>query len=191
MKAKQRGEQHNFHFVFLGNKNNKKSWWQNSRDSWECVSKQQMCGRQENEQNGSLINRSLHTFLAEITWSVTEHRTSQRPRIDFLVRVMAPCSGLDLHAYITALLGPGPACQPPYSLTQFHSSSFSPPPVLKQLRSCDLHLHKARAPLAQGVCTHMCVCVCTRVCAWVSSPLTPETHPRATYVLCVHWVYHL
>lgn len=100
---------------------------------------------------------------------------------------------LDLRAYITALLGPGPACQPPYSqqqeftmLTQFHSSSFSPPPVLKQLRSCDLHLHKARAPLAQGVCTRVRVCVCTRVCARVSSPLTPETHPRATYVLCVH-----
>lgn len=128
-------------------------------------------------------------------WSV--HRTSQRPRIDFRVRVMATCSGLDLRAYITALLGLGLACQTPYSqqqefttLTQFHSSSFSPPPVLKQLRSCDLHLHKARAPLAQGVCKRMCVCVCSRVCAWVSSPLTPETHPRATYVLCVHRVCH-
>lgn len=78
---------------------------------------------------------------------------------------------LDLRAYITTLLGPGPACQPPYSQqqefttqTQFHSSSFSPPPVLKQLRSCELHLHKARAPLAQGVCTRVRVCVCTRVC---------------------------
>lgn len=78
---------------------------------------------------------------------------------------------LDLRAYITTLLGPGPACQPPYSqqqefttLTQFHSSSFSPPPVLKQLRSCDLHLHKARAPLAQGVCTRVRVCVSVRVC---------------------------
>lgn len=105
----------------------------------------------------------------ECNWSV--HRTSQRPRIDFRVRVMATCSGLDLRAYITALLGPSPACQPPYSqqqevptLTQFHSSSFTPPPVLKQLRSCDLHLHKARAPLAQGVCTRVRACVCVLEC---------------------------
>lgn len=198
MIAKQHGEQHHFHFVYLGNKNNKKKLvtklqrllgvCQQTTDVW-------MTGKWAKQVPHKQVTPHISSRnYVECNWSM--HRTSQRPHIDFRVRVMATCSGLDLRAYITALLNPGPACQTPYSqqqefttLTQFHSSSFSLPPVLKQLRSCDLHLHKARAPLAQGVCT--CARVSVRVCAWVSSPLTPEMQLQATYILCVHRVCHL
>lgn len=137
MKAKQRGEQRNFHFVFLGNKNN--------NNKKKLVTKLQRllgaCQQTTDAMTGKWAKRvpykqvtphiSSRNYM-ECNWSV--HRTSQRPRIDFCVRVMATCSGLDFRAYITALPGPGPACQPPYSqqqefttLTQFHSSSFSSP----------------------------------------------------------------
>lgn len=59
----------------------------------------------------SLIDRSACTLPRnhmECNWS--KHRTSQRPRIDFHVSVMATHAGIDLPAYITALLFSSLSC---------------------------------------------------------------------------------
>lgn len=70
MKGKQRGEQHDLHSVFLDKNKKTKKTPRNktpeSRDPCERVSNQRMCGWQENEQNTSLVNRSLCTFPPEI-----------------------------------------------------------------------------------------------------------------------------
>lgn len=102
----------------------------------------------------------------EGNWSV--RRTSQKPHIDFRVRVWLGYS-LDLRAYATVSLGPGPGPGPgerAYSQPQeqFYSSNFSPLPswnsseavICIYIRSVD----QARALLAQGVCACVCVLEC-------------------------------
>lgn len=81
----------------------------------------------------TLIDRSactLHRNHMECNWS--KHRTSQRPRIDFHVSVMATHAGIDLPAYITALLFSSFSCpaldrtsSPPHSRqNSLHSTHF-------------------------------------------------------------------
>lgn len=127
----------------------------------------------------------------EGNWSV--RRTSQKPHIDFRVRVWLGYT-LDLRAYATVSLGPGPGPGQGPGLwtslfsaarTQFYSSNFSPLPswnsseavICIYIRSVD----QARALLAQGVCVR--VCVCSSVVPF-DSWNTSAGRPRTVHVIC-------